>query len=178
MRINGEPAHVPGIAHVPVPRPSGDLIFTCLSILDYTELETLCPEPTPPIVRHRDGRKVKDYDDKAYQEARGKWSERRQAWSVLTSLKGTDWLSWDTVDMGDPETWMNYLEEFTKAGFAPIEVNRIIDGVYTACGLNQSKIDEAMERFLSGERERAKEESSRVVVANATSASEPVSASA
>ncbi len=180
MKLHGETVHVPGIAYAVIPRPEsvgGDIVFICQSVLKYDECDALCPAPEAPWVRPRSGASRQDYDDKEFIEARGKWATQRQAWMVLKSMQATDGLTWDTVEMGDPETWENYSTELEKCGFAPMEISRIIDAVYEACGLNQQKIDEAMERFLSGVQARAEEESSRKDEANATSLSEPASVS-
>lgn len=177
MKINGEKIHAPGIAYAVIPRPDNDIIFTCHSVLSYDEFDALCPQPEPPWVRHRSGKRQQDYDDKRYIKARGEWATKRQAWMVLKSLEGTPGLEWETINKGDPETWGNYVKELEECGFSPLEISRILDSVYDSCGLNQKKIDEAMERFLSGEREKALAESSREEEASATSSSEPVSAS-
>lgn len=180
MKIHGETIHVPGIAYAVIPRPEtsgGDIVFTCQSVLNYEECEAICPTPQPPWVRHRSGKRHQDYDDKAYVTARLEWAGRRQSWMVLKSMQATAGLTWDTVNMSDPETWENYTEELEGCGFAPMEISRILDAVYEACGLSQQKIDAAMERFLSGEREKANAESSREDEVKSTSSSEPVSVS-
>ncbi len=181
MKIHGKKIHVPGIAYAVIPRPEnvgGDIIFTCQSVLSYEEFEALCPTPEAPWVRHRSGKKQQDYDDKRFVKARGDWATKRQAWMVIQSIKATPGVEWETVEYGNPETWENYTTELEECGFSPMEVARIVDAVYEACGLSRKKIDEAMERFLSGERAKAQEESSREDEANATSSSEPASVSA
>lgn len=179
MKLNGKTVHVPGIAYAVVPRPEnvgGDIVFTCNSVLNYDECDALNPEPTPPWLKHVSGPSKQDYDDKEYIAARGVWATRRQSWMVLKSLQGTPNLEWEMVDLGDASTWGKYTEELEKCGFAPMEISRIIDAVYEACGLSQKKINEAMERFLSGARDKAAAALSLKGAVSTTSSGELVSA--
>lgn len=155
MKIHGETIHVPGLAFVAIPRQDhDDIVFTCKAVLSYDEFDAICPMPDAPWVVHRiDGRK-QDLDDREYVKARGDWATKRQAWMVLKSMSATEGLEWDTIDFGDPSTWTGYTDELMKAGFSPMEISRILDAVYESNGLNQSKIEEATKRFLSGRREK------------------------
>jgi hypothetical protein len=134
------------------------LVFRAVAILDYKPFIALCPRPTPPEVMKRGGEKSVDTDDPKYGEAISKWATQKTNWMVLQSLLATEGLEFETVKEDDPETWNNYHKEFAESGFTESEINRIVNLVINVNGLDQSKIDEATERFLSVEAEAQESE--------------------
>lgn len=150
MKINGVTISGPTPEVIVIPKNGKELVIKAMPILDYEEFNGICPVPKPPEVIKKGGEKFKDYDDKKYNEALTDWAERKNAWMIIKSLAVTDGIEWDTVDISKPETWKNYLDDL-KSVFTEIEISLIIDLVHIACGLNQTKIDEATKRFLAGQ---------------------------
>jgi len=153
MKMHGKKIEGPNVETVVIPRsdPSPDLVFKAAAVLDYDEFEAILPAPEPPIIVRPGGEQTKNIDDPKYLEKVSSYGDKRTHWMILTSLKATDGLEFETVKMSDPETWINYREEMKAAGLSPFEVSKVIGAVIDACGLNQVKIDEATKRFLAGQ---------------------------
>jgi hypothetical protein len=151
MKLNGQKIAGPNIEVVVIPRQTGDLVFKAQAVLDYDEFHKIAQRPNPPSIMLKGGESSYDYNDKKYLTKIQEWAEQKTHFMVLKSLQATDGLEWETVKMADPTTWENYQNEMKEAGFAPAEINRIVNCVMDACGLNQTKIDEATKRFLAGQ---------------------------
>ena len=152
MKIKGQKIEGPNEAIVVIPRAKGDLVFKMQAVLNTTEFETLCPEPTPPtITRVGESKGSPDFRDKKYLAEFKVFSTRRFEYLILKSLEGTSELEWETVDMLDPTTWGNYQSELKAAGFTEIEIGRIVGGVLEANSLDDAKIEEARKRFLASQ---------------------------
>jgi hypothetical protein len=131
---------------------SGDLVFKLQAVLDSEEFDALVSIPEPPVITVvKTGEKRKDFEDREYKKALTKRQDQYTNWMILKSLEATPGLEWEDVDMKDPSTWGNYIEEFRKAGLSTVEVNRILNAMTIANGLDQSKFDEAKRRFLAGQ---------------------------
>ncbi len=155
MKIHGKKLSGPNIEVIAIPRQSGDLIFKAQAVLDYEDFDSLNPVPKPPQIMRPGGVTAFDVEDKTYKKALRVWSLSKTDFMVLKSLAATPGLEWEDVNMSDPKTWENYRTEMQESGLSPAEVARIVDGVASACGLNQEKIDEATKRFLALEAAQA-----------------------
>jgi len=134
-----------------LPRQSGDIVITVQAILDYDDFDKLAPRPEPPKKLLPGGITQMNVEDPEYRTALMKHVTYRTHWMILKSLQATPDLEFENVKMDDPDTWENYLEEFKTAGFAPVEVNKIIEAIMTVNGLNDKKIEEATKSFLAGQ---------------------------
>lgn len=150
MKINGIKIDAPAFEIVPILRPTGNIIIQCGSVLNYEDFENLYPRPMPPSVLLPGGEQKVDTTDKKYLAAVGKWATAKTDWMVVQSIKATENFEWETIVENDPTTWSNWSKELTDAKFSDSEIARIFEGVTTACGLNQTKIDEALKDFLAG----------------------------
>jgi hypothetical protein len=163
---------------VVIPREGRNLEFVARAISDYSALEKLCPEPKAPVRIYAGTTvEVPDLDNPQYQKEFKEWVQKKSHWMVLTSLQATEGLEWETVNMADHTTWGNYRDEMKSADLSPSEINRIIDCVSAANGMDQSKIDEATQSFLAA-RAEARIASSPSSEQPVTPSGEPVSASA
>ena len=149
MKFKGKSFSGPRVHFVVIPRDGEDLVFKAQAVLDYSPFEKMFPRPEPPMIRRPRQAPVPDLEDKEYVDSLDEWSSKRIHWMILQSLKATEDLEWETVDYSNPETWGNYEKELTDAGFSPVEVASLINAVLDACGLNQTKIDDATTRFLA-----------------------------
>jgi len=155
MKLKGVDLGKPYVETIVIPRGQGVIVLEAQAVLDYDAFFALCPIPTPPSAMRRDKAtgtivEYKDVEDQKYTAMIMDWSTKKVAWMVIQSLKATPELEWDTVVDGDPETWKNYETELKEANFSAREIDRIIEGVTTSCGLNENKIKEATQSFLAG----------------------------
>jgi hypothetical protein len=135
---------------VVIPRAGGNLVFKAKPVTDYKAFEALCPEPKPPVVMLPGGDSRADVNDKSYKFALERHVQRRVDWMILESLSATAELEWETVDRSNPETWGNYVRELETSGLPNADINRIVNAVMDANGLNQKKVEEATKSFLAG----------------------------
>lgn len=160
MKLNGKKIEGPNEEIVVIPRRSGNLVFKARAVLDYSIFDAACPTPQPREVLKPGGERTLFIDEKAYQEAMNEWASKKTDWMVIKSLEATESLEWETVNMDDPSSWANYKDELKAASLSPMEIARLVNAVMAACGLDQSKIDEATEAFLAGLAEEQKRDSS------------------
>lgn len=152
MKIHGETIKGPEPEVIVIPKGSKDFVFKALPVMNYDDFEKLCPRPVPPEILMKGGERKSDINDKEYLKKIDDWSHKKISWMVLESLKATEGLEWETVDISDPDTWKNYQSELSSV-FTDNEVSVILSIVWTACGLNEKKIKEATDRFLAGQGE-------------------------
>ena len=148
MKMNGKTIEGMKPEVIVIPKGGVDYVFKAAPVLNYDDFEKLCPVPVAPTIVRPGGVESADATDKDYLGKIEKWSQYKVAWMVLTSLKATDELIWDTVDEANPDSWNNYRDELAL-NFTDVEISLIFDLVMNACGLNQDKIDEATKRFLA-----------------------------
>lgn len=151
MKIKGKKLDGPNIEVVVIPRQSGDIVFKAAAVLDYADCDKLNPMPQAPKKLLRGGAVQENVEDPNYVAAVDVWATRKFYWMLLKSLEATEGLEWETVKMSKPETWELYKTEMQSCGFSPGEIARVEMCVTDACGLNQTKIDEATKRFLAGQ---------------------------
>ena len=148
MRLKGKKIEGPNREIIAIPRGDGDdIVFIAQAVLEMEPFEKMCPPPIPPI-RKIKGKNIPNLKDKNYEIALDTYATKRMAWMVLTSLEATPELEWETVDVSDSSTWMNFRDELKDAGFSDIEVNRVVAGVVSVNALSEAKIGAARDRFL------------------------------
>lgn len=175
MKIKGKKFDGPNIEVVVIPRQNGDIVFKAQAVLDYEECDKLNPRPQPPKRLMRGGGVQENIDDPTYKKNTDTWAIRKFYYMFIKSLEATEGLEWETIKMDDPSTWENYKEEMKDSGFSPGEIGAIEGAVSDACGLNQSKIDEATKRFLAGQAQAQSEASTQNTEPSTIPSGEPVS---
>jgi hypothetical protein len=176
MKINGRKIIGPNREIIPIPREDQeDIIFIAEAILDDSEFKKLCPIPTPRM-KKIEGQDLPDLKDPAYIKQVDNYSRKKTAWTVLKSLRATEGLVWEMVDETDPSTWMLFEKELKESGFSELEINRIVNGVFSANGLNEAKIDAAKQRFLLVQQARQEQQSSLVDALDSMLPGEPANA--
>lgn len=148
MKINGKQISGPPTEVVVIPRGTEELVIRAQAVLDFADLEKLNPMPQAPMKLLPGGETQQNVEDPDYQKRIMEWAQQKTDWMILKSLSATEGLDWETVEMDDPKTWSNYRKELDTT-FTPGEMAKILEAVMTACGLNQSKIEEATKRFLA-----------------------------
>ncbi len=148
MKIKGAKIEGPNREIVVIPRGmADDIVFVADAILDMTPFEQMCPLPLPPK-RKIKGTDIPNLKDPAFLQHVDDHATKRMAWMVLTSLEGTEGLEWETVDISDPSTWVNFRTEMQSSGFSDVEINRVVGCVMSVNALSEGKIEAARERFL------------------------------
>jgi len=150
MKINGKVISGPQMEVVVIPRGEDELVIKAQAVLDFSDHDKLNPQPLPPSKLLPGGETQKLVEDPGYLAKVSEWAKQKTDWMIIKSLSATEGLVWDTVKADDPKTWGNYRTEL-ESTFSPAELNKILEVVMTACGLNQSKIEEATKRFLAGQ---------------------------
>jgi len=150
MKYKGKKVEGRNTEIIAIPRPDGNIVFIAEAVPNWEQFEKLAPVPSPPEKLLPGGRKEPNYQDKKYLEEISKYGQLRTDWLVLTSLRATKELEWETVDYSKPETWPNYREELKESNFTDIEINLIINGVANANSLNEDMIEAAKKDFLAG----------------------------
>lgn len=153
----------PNVAYAVIPRPplrqpqpdgttleiNQDIVFVAEAVLDHTEFDKLCSQPQPQPAQRPGGETFLNVKDPKYIARLNEWANHKRCWLVIESLKATKDLIWETVDPSIPSTWVNYETELKNAKFTQREINEIFGAVIEANALNDDRIREARERFLS-----------------------------
>lgn len=132
------------------PRGDGETIILLCGTVNFDDFEGMIPMPKPKMRTHRDGSKTPIVDEPVYLAQISQYADRRVDWMALKSLQSTEGLEWETVEMSDPATWGNYKTELKQAGFADLELVRLVRAIHEANGLSDSKIEEATKDFFDG----------------------------
>lgn len=148
MRIGNQPILAPKITHFVVPMGDGQqLVLKLAPVHDFTEFNKLCPEPTGTPRIYSGGRK----EFVVSEEAQQAHLEQRLAYMVITSLKATEDLTWDTIALSDPATWTKWREEMKAAGLTDVYMNYLVKKIIDVSGMNPELIEKATEAFLAGQ---------------------------
>ena len=147
MRVGGKEIKGPAEEVLVLPRLDGDLVFRARAVRDYAMFQKMVHEPVAPSILVRGGHQ-KNYKDANYLQLLDRHSQLRLAFLVIKSLQEVEW---DTVDIADPNTWMNWEKDLIEGGLSDIEVQRVMGCVMTSNSLNEAKLVEAREAFLRGQ---------------------------
>lgn len=149
MRYKGKTYSGPNVEVLVLPRKDEDFVIKARAVLDVSEFDKLVPPLKPPMIQRPGKRPEPDFTDKDYRLANAGRDLKFADYFTLKSLEATEDLEWDTVDMGNPDTWGNWKKELEQAGFAPREIIRIIELVNSVNALDDKKFEEAKARFLA-----------------------------
>lgn len=149
MKIGGiDPATLPVIEVLPIPRGDKIVVFQARGLGDNEEFKKLCPEPTAPGKLTQNGF-VSDETDPGYVASMAEHNKRFLAYLVVKSLEPSN-IEWDTVDLGEPGTWCNWQKDLRNSGFIQTEINLVFQLCWEANQLDENKLKKAREAFLRG----------------------------
>lgn len=171
MKIGGVEVTAPSKEFEVFPRDQGDIVIWAQALSDTEEFEGLCPMPNPPGRRTKHGWEPNP-EDETYKQQVIRRNEQQIAYIVIKSLEPSD-IEWDNVDINNPKTWLGWREELKEAGFTSVEINRIVNLVWAANGLDEEKIKAARESFLAGQQKEADESSSHLSDQESTPSGQP-----
>ncbi len=148
MKIGGKKLPVPSTITVVIPRDEGPIVFKCQPILDFEPFEALVPFPKPPVIQKLNAEPFHDVEDQAFKEKLVEYAKMKSNWMFITSLRATPDLEWEEVDYSKPETWDKASVELLSC-LVSREVDMVIRGVQQANALDDAKLQEARDSFLS-----------------------------
>ena len=164
MKIGGKELAGRCIETLVLPREDEDIIIKAQALEDFEKFDKLCPEPNPPMRLTKRGNEP-NFEDVNYTDMMHTYEIKRIGFMVVHSLEIND-IEWDTVDIDNPKTWTNYLEDFKNAGLSVIEIGRIVQAVLRANSLDEVKLERARELFLRGQGAQAARSSGQNTVQN------------
>jgi hypothetical protein len=174
MKIHGKKIEGINVETLVLPRGDGDpIVFKCQAVLDMDNFDRLCPPPKAPMMIKSGGKRVLDLEEPKYKIALDQHSTKRVSYIILKSLEATPELEWETVNMGDSDTWGNYEKELRESGFSNIEVMRIVNTCMSANCLDDSRLEKARNDFLASLRVEANGQSFQKDVPLSTASGEP-----
>ena len=127
-----------------------DIVLIAKAISDLDAIDEFLQTPKPPAALGPGNETTFNHKDPGYQAQMVMYNTKRMAWVVLESLRENG-IEWDTVDIRDPSTWTNYVDELKASGFSVIEINHIGNAVAEANALDEEKLNAAREVFLRGQ---------------------------
>jgi hypothetical protein len=152
MRIQGKQIQGPNVETIIIPRGNADpIVFKAQAVLDYEDFEKLCPEPKPPVILKPGGVETRDFKDKAYVAAVMARNTNQSYYMFIKSLMATPGLEFEKVRLDSPDTWQHFEQELKEAGLSQVERNKITQGIMIANCLDESKIEEARNRFTQSQ---------------------------
>lgn len=151
MKLQGKKIEGMNIATIVLPRENGtSIILKAQAVVDYDDFDKLCPTPKPPVrVMKGTTEEIPVLNDPKYLKELDDWAEKKSVWTTLKSLEATDGLEWETIDMDDHTTWLNFFKEIADSGITPAEYSYIQQKVMDVCGMNTKYLEEATESFLA-----------------------------
>lgn len=149
MKIGGvDPRTLPVEEVLVLPRGDKCIVFRARGVDDMDKFQALCPEPKAPGKLTKDGW-VPDFADESYQSVLAEYQRRRLAYIVVHSLIPSE-IEWDTVQLDNPATWVNWESDLKNGGLSQMECNRVLALVLEANCLDEAKLKKAREVFLQG----------------------------
>jgi hypothetical protein len=159
MKIGGlDPKLLPPEAILVLPRVGSDIVLRARGLPDMDEFYKLCPEPVPPALLTKEGKKP-DLKDTGYLQQEAEHRKRRWGYIVVKSLEPSE-VEWDTVKLDNPASWANWDDDLKANGFTAAERNRVFSLCLEANSLDERKIQQARELFLAGRPDKAQSSSS------------------
>lgn len=178
MKINGKEITKANEELLVIPRGNGEnIVFRAKAVLDMSDFYKICPIPKAPEVMLPGGRKKVDIEDKGYLQELNNYGNMRHSYLIIKSLEPSN-IEWDQVKISEPGTWHLYEDELKKAGFNYVEQQLIINCVFTANALNETKLEEARESFLASLLEESERLSLLPIAQQNMQSGEPVKDSA
>lgn len=178
MRIQGQEIKGPNEELIVIPRGDSQIVMKARAVLDYTDFEKLCPEPKAPMILRPGGVKEQNFKDVTYVAAVRQRITKQTYYMFIKSLEATPGLEWETINMSDPSTWLNFEKELETSGFSSIERNLITRAVLIANNLDEQKIEEARQRFIQSQAVQVSNGSSQEGEPTTTQSGGPANASA
>lgn len=149
MKIGGVVVTEPVEEILVIPRGNQSLVFRAKAVPDMDEFDAMSPFPQPPGKRTKDGW-IPEPNDPNYRTILDQYTKRRTAYIVVRTLEPSQ-IEWETVDINNPKTWVNWISDLRKAGMTEVEINHVVALVTNANLLNEQRLNQAREVFQLGQ---------------------------
>ena len=154
MKYKGKTVEGKNVEVLVLLKGEDQIVFQAESVPSYEEFEKLVAEPTPPT-RMRPGGATEEFrEDPTFQTLLKEYAEKKTNFLIITSLRVTEELEWDTVNFDKPDTWGNWRTELEESGFSEIELVRIMKIVMQANSLDDDLLEQARQSFLAEQRQQ------------------------
>jgi hypothetical protein len=140
-----------------LPTADGDAVQFLFRPLDSVkdDFEKVVPEPKPPFIQAQDGSRVYEHNNTGYKEQLVKYRIQKTHWEFLQSISITKDLSFETVNMDDPNTYENWQKEVEEV-FGRAASNYLFNKYFEANTLTDELLKKAKECFLAQREAQAK----------------------
>lgn len=162
MKFHGETLEGPSIKECLITYNKKPMKFRFKAVLNYDEMNAICPEPEALYISGHPEGKTRDTDSPDYIAKREIWAQQRYEWMFLESISATEGLEWETVDRNDPATWANSKIELGKF-LTDVHIAILINTMLSVNTLTQDTMNEAEEHFLAERVCRLEDVSCRLV---------------
>lgn len=152
MKYKGKQIVNNNVQIVVIPRKDENIVFHLRPVLNTKRFDDLVKMPEAPSILMAGSSVVtKDTNDAKYKLAMTEYFKLKSAFTFLESISATPDLEWETVNLEDPKTWLNWQSEFEAAEFTESEKLLIFEGVQKANSLNSEYLDEVLNDFLASQ---------------------------
>lgn len=149
MILNGKRLSEPNTQELAFQRGKEFIVLKLGAVLDDDDYTKIAPVPEPPRRTLPGGIISSNVEDPIYKKKLDEWASGKTDWLVIKSLAATPDLKWEQVKVDDPKTYHLWRKELQSSGFSSPEIASIISKTVEVNGMNQAKIDEALETFLA-----------------------------
>lgn len=148
MKIKGLDLTKEHVDFVVFTRGDQKIVFTIKGVYNYDEFDTLVELPKPNIITNvKTGQKTADTESPSWTAKITEYVQLKNAYTALKSLSATEGLEWETVDIGQPDTWLNIDKELRQV-FSENELNFLLSKIVEVNG-NAETLNKARESFLA-----------------------------
>lgn len=155
MKIKGATVPAPEPITVNFYRGTTVIKLQLQAVLSFEEFDRLVPIPKPPLVTNvKDKTQTLDFKSREYISKMEKYAKLKSAYIAIKGLESTEGLSWDTVNINEPDTWVNYQKEL-EVTFTDMELNRLVDGINEANNPTERRLTEAFNSFTPSQDQEA-----------------------
>lgn len=151
MKVGGVQVTPPPEGLLVLDREDGQLVFRAkpVPVEAWDFFNKACPEPPMPMVLKK-GEKIGNPDDETYKLQMAQMRSKRIAYLCLKSLEPSN-IEWDTVNMDQPDTYLNFEDDLRASGMVEMEIQKVIGLCVGANSLDEEKLKAARESFLRGQ---------------------------
>lgn len=132
-----------------LPRGEQNIVFRAVPVKDWEPFNKMVPEPVCPVGWVKNEKRLLT-DDKDYQKLVEHRRDLMTAYMILESIKPSN-IEWDSVIETQPETWLKWEDDLRASGLTNVEINLVINLVFSANQLDEKKLKAARESFLHGQ---------------------------
>lgn len=144
MKYKGKTISPPPSQFVDIIREDQTITFECKSVVDYTDFDSLVPEPKPPVINKiSTGETYPDFEDATYRKKLNERGTKRVFFEFIWSIKDNTDVEFELVQPNDPDTW-ELIDDELNAFMTPYEKLRLRDAITLANNPTEKGFQEAL----------------------------------